>query len=173
MSEPDVQLALLADAGPLVLADAPFVTFELLGEPRAWSRPGAVIRTTKGHAYIHWYVREEEAQYREALQWCAKAALRGREPTLKPVALLIHAFMPIPISWTVRERMDARAGAILPSGKPDWDNFGKIMDALKGIVWGDDAAVVDGRVIKRYSDKPALRVEVREYVAPKERPATA
>jgi len=44
------------------------------------------------------------------------------------------------------------------------DNLLKIAaDALKGIVLGDDASVVDATVRKRYSDDPRLRIEVREF----------
>ena len=39
-------------------------------------------------------------------------------------------------------------------------------DALNEIVWKDDSQVVDGRSIKIYSDRPALRIEVREFVQP-------
>lgn len=168
MPESDIQLPLIAEVAPLIVAVEPFVMFELAGEPRAWSRPGATIRTINGRQVIHWYLRAEEGEYREAVQWAAKAAMRGKRPTVQPVALLCHAFLPIPVTWTTRERMDARAGVLLPTGRPDWDNLGKIVaDAIKGIVWGDDAAVIDGRVIKRYSDEPALRVEVREFISPK------
>jgi len=166
-AEPDVQLPLIADVAPLVVAAEPFVVFEVQGEPRAWERAGATIRWSHGRPFIHWYVRSEEQHYRDAIAWIAKGAMRGRAPTSKPVALLIHAFVPIPESWNWKKKQAARSGALLPTGKPDFDNFGKVAaDSLKNIVWNDDAAVCDGRVIKRYSDKPALRVEVREMVAP-------
>jgi Holliday junction resolvase RusA-like endonuclease len=168
-SEPDVQLPLIAEAAPLKVASEPFVVFELQGEPRAWERPGALIRRGKHGPYIHWYVRSEEARYREAIGWAAKSAMLDwrRQPTDQAVALLVHAFLPIPTSWHWKSKLAARSGAILPIGKPDFDNLGKLVaDAVKGIVWGDDARVCDGRVIKRYSDRPALRVEVREMLPP-------
>jgi Holliday junction resolvase RusA-like endonuclease len=167
VSELDVQLPLIPEAAPLVVAVEPFVTFELPGEPRAWERAGATIRKGKFGPFIHWYVRAEEAAYRESLAWAARAAMRGKKPTSEPVALLVHAFLPIPTSWHWKKQQAARAGVLLPTGKPDFDNLGKLAaDAIKGIVWGDDAAVCDGRVIKRYSERPALRVEVRELLAP-------
>lgn len=153
-----------------MVATNPFVVFELLGEPRAWERAGATIRKGKHGPYIHWYVRSEEAQYREAIAWTAKAAMLSyrRKPTDQPVALLVHAFLPIPPSWHWKSKQAARAGVILPIGVPDCDNLLKLAaDSVKGIVWGDDARVIDARCIKRYSDKPALRVEVREMVPPK------
>jgi Holliday junction resolvase RusA-like endonuclease len=165
MVEPDTQLPLIAEAAPLIVAAEPFCVFELPGRPHAWERPGATIRFGNGRPFIHWYVPAEEAQYREQIAWCARAAMRSKEPTPGPVALIIHAFMPIPSSWTMRKQLDAANGALLPATRPDWDNFGKLVDALKSIVWTDDATVVDGRVIKRYSRKPALRFEIREYVS--------
>lgn len=167
-SEPDVQLPLIAEVAPLVVCRETFVAFELQGEPRAWERPGATIRRGKFGPFIHWFVRPAEAAYREAIAWAAKAAMRGKKPTSEPVALLVHAFLPIPESWHWKKKQQARAGVILPTDTPDFDNLGKVAaDAIKGIVWIDDSAVCDGRVIKRYSDRPALRVEVREMLAPK------
>lgn len=170
MTESDVQLPLIAAAAPLVAAIKPFVVFEVPGDVHAWERPGAkILYTAAGHPYIHWFVHSDESRYREQIQWAAKVAMRGRAPTGKPVALLVHVFVRIPESWHWRKKQDARSGRVLPDVKPDWDNLGKVAsDAIKEIVWCDDACVCDGRVIKRYSDRPALRVEVREMVPPGE-----
>jgi len=93
--------------------------------------------------------------------------MRGRQPASGPVALLVHAFLPVPPSWHWKRKQAALAGVELPIGKPDYDNFVKgPADAMREIVYLDDAQVVDGRCIKRYSATPALRVEVREFVAP-------
>lgn len=165
MAESNIQLPLIAEAGALTVSPDIFCTFELPGRPRAWERPGATIRFGAGRPFIHWYVPAEEAQYRDQIAWCARAAMRSKEPTSGPVALIIHAFMPIPMSWPARRQLDAASGALLPGTRPDWDNFGKLVDALKTIIWTDDAVVVDGRVIKRYSRNPALRFEIREYVS--------
>lgn len=162
-----MQLPLIAEVAALVVSREPFCMFELAGPPRAWERAGATIRKGRHGLFIHWFVRAEEAAYRNSLAWAAKAAMRGRRPTSEPVALLVHAFLTIPASWHWKKKQAARAGVLLPTGTPDFDNLGKIAaDAIKGIVWDDDAAVCDGRVIKRYSDRPALRVEVREMLAP-------
>lgn len=164
-SDLEVQLPLIADAAPLTVASHPFASFELPGEPRAWERAGAAIRWGKGRPFVHFYTPAAMSAYQQQIGWAAKAAMRGRHPTSQPVALLIHAFMPIPDSWHWKKKLAARSGMILPIGRPDFDNLGKIAaDAINGIVWGDDATVVDGRVIKRYSDRPALRIEVREFV---------
>ncbi len=53
-------------------------------------------------------------------------------------------------------RLEALAGIVRPEVKPDWDNIAKCSDAFNGIVWGDDASVVDGFVRKAYAETPAL-----------------
>ena len=123
---PNAAASSATGTGIAVLTE-PFVMFELPGAPRAWERPGATVRWTGGHAHIHWYIRTEEENYRKAIAWAAKAAMRGKLPTGKPVTLIVHAFMPIPKSWTTSKKMQARAGTILPTGKPDLDNLGKLV----------------------------------------------
>jgi Holliday junction resolvase RusA-like endonuclease len=169
LKEPDVQLALLTEAGPLVVDPGPpFLTFELRGEPRAWSRARAQIRSKDGRSFIHFFMDSHEADYRDALAWQARAALRSKPPSDRPIAVLIHVFAPIAQSWNMREKADARAGASRPTSKPDADNFAKIIgDSLNNIAWFDDSQIVDLRVIKRYSERPAMRVEAREFVSPK------
>jgi Holliday junction resolvase RusA-like endonuclease len=167
--ESDVQLPLIKEAAPLIVATEPFVVFELPGEPQAWERAGATIRWGHGRPFVHFYTPAAMKAYQEQIAWAAKVAMSRyrRKPTSQPVALIVHAFLPIPTSWTWRSKLAARSGCILPTGKPDFDNLGKnAADAIRGIVFTDDATVVDGRVIKRYSDTPALRVEVREFLPP-------
>jgi len=165
--EPNTQLPLLAEAAALIASSKVFCCFELPGEPRAWERPGARVRMGFHGPFIQWYTRAADDKYREAIAWSAKATMRGRPPTAAPVALLVHAFLPIPPSWHWKRKQAALAGVERPISKPDYDNFLKSpADAMKHIVWLDDAQVVDGRCIKRYSEQPALRVEVREFVVP-------
>lgn len=54
------------------------------------------------------------------------------------------------------------------TGKPDWDNIGKIIcDALNGIAYKDDQHVVLGTVFKGprtpYGTKPMVEVEMTHY----------
>lgn len=49
-----------------------------------------------------------------------------------------------------------------PTSKPDPDNIMKGLDALNEVVFRDDKQIVDARVIKSYSERPALRIEIVE-----------
>jgi Holliday junction resolvase RusA-like endonuclease len=58
----------------------------------------------------------------------------------------------------------AKAGAYVVR-KPDYDNLAKLLgDALNGAVYKDDAAIADGRVVKRYvREGERARCEVRVW----------
>lgn len=161
------QIALFDTGSPALVAGPVFLAFELRGKPPHKARHRSrIVFPKKGKAFIHNYPDPATEAAEAVLKEAAALFMRGRAPTENPVALLVHVFRPIPESWTKRDHHDAERGAILPTSRPDWDNYGKITDALNGIVWRDDSQVCDGRVIKRYSTDPALRVEVRELLPP-------
>lgn len=61
----------------------------------------------------------------------------------EPVILNVDAYRPLPESRPKRVRSEP------DTYKPDGDNEGKlVMDALNGLVWADDAQVVDLHVVK-------------------------
>jgi Holliday junction resolvase RusA-like endonuclease len=152
---------------PALVAGPVFVEFELQGEPRPKGRHRSRIGYKNGKPFVMQYPDPETARYEAVLAEAALLFMRGRAPTEQPVALLVHAYKPIAASWSKTDRAKALAGALLPTSKPDGDNYLKgCQDALNGIVWRDDAQVIDARVIKQFSDRPALRIEVREFVQP-------
>lgn len=161
------QIALPTLDGPALVAGPIFLSFELQGKPGHKARHRSrIVFPRSGKPFIHNYPDPDTAAYEKVLAEYASLLMRRRVPTERPVALIVHAFLPIPKSWTNRDYAAAVAGAILPTGRPDGDNYLKIVDALNGVVWVDDSQVVDARVIKQYSERPALRVEVREFVVP-------
>jgi Holliday junction resolvase RusA-like endonuclease len=144
-----------------------FVCFELRGKPGHKGRHRSRIVFPKGaKPFVMQYPDPDTAAYEKVLAEAAALFMRGKSPTENPVALLVHSFREIPKSWSARDREAALSGAIRPTSKPDWDNHAKVTDALNGIVWHDDSQVIDGRSLKFYSDRPALRIEVREFIKP-------
>lgn len=156
-------------SAPVLVVGPVFLCFEIAGKPQHKARHRSRIvfpRADKRAApFIHNYPDPETEAFENTLKEYAGLMMRGRAPTENPVALLVHAFREIPASWSKRDREDAIRGFIVPTSRPDWDNHGKITDALNGVVWKDDSQVVDGRVIKRYSEQPGLRIEVREFIS--------
>lgn len=179
----DAQPTLPTFEWPALVAGPVFLCFELKGMPghKARHRSRLVIpkgawihtqtssfipKTNIKQLFIQQYPDPDTEAYEKVLAEAAGLFMRGKPITETPLALLVHSFRPIPESWSKADKAKALAGAILPVSRPDWDNYGKITDALNGVVWKDDSQVCDGRCIKRYSDEPALRIEVREFVEP-------
>lgn len=130
------------------------IVITLLGHPRGQGRPRFVRATGIAH-------KDAKTQrFEDNLAVMSKIAMAGRAPLTGPLATFILAVFPIPKSWSAKKRAAALVGQIRPTVKPDWDNIGKMTDAMKGIVFVDDAMIVDGRVKKIYGERPRLVVTV-------------
>lgn len=131
----------------------PAVRIELPGLVRGKGRP----RRGKGG---HVYTDTETESYEGALRTCGRAAMGGRDPLKGPLAIAVLAVFPVPPSWSERRRAAALAGALRPTGRPDFDNILKTIDALNGVAWGDDAQVVRCVMDKVYGAQPRLVIDV-------------
>lgn len=130
----------------------------LSGPPMAKER----VRVTRtGHAYTP----ERTLNYEARLAHAAQVVMGDRPLFDGALRVIVEAKMPIPESKPKRWKDAALAGQVRPTKKPDWDNFGKILDALNLIVWTDDAQIVEGVVQKWYSARPELRVYVEQVGA--------
>jgi Holliday junction resolvase RusA-like endonuclease len=90
------------------------------------------------------YTPRKTAAFETALGWCARLAMRGRPLLEGPLRVDVVATF-----------------AHSPTCKPDADNCLKaVCDAMQGIVFRDDAAVVDARILKVQGARPGLRIEV-------------
>jgi len=144
-----------------------FFSLTLAGNPQHKGRHRSRIVFPKaGKPFIHNYPDPATEAFEGVLAQAAVLVMRSRPPSLQPLCLLLIADRAIPKSWSRAEHQAALDGRLLPTAKPDFDNHGKIVDALNGIVWKDDAQIVDARIIKRFHQRPALTIEVREFVEP-------
>ncbi|HYE79240.1 MAG TPA: RusA family crossover junction endodeoxyribonuclease [bacterium] len=120
------------------------IRFEVAGPPRGKARP----RVGQGHAFTPDATRQHE----DAVAWAARRVMRGRGPLVGPVAVDLVAYHAVPASWPKWRKEQAQAGRSLPMGKPDVDNVCKlVLDALNGIAYQDDAAVVRLAVERRWA----------------------
>lgn len=137
---------------PFGLPPTRHVIVELLGVPVAKGRPrfwnGRCVTPPKTRAY------------ERDLQYAARLAMHGHPPIPGPLKVEVLAAFPVPQSWPKNKQTRAIAGIIRPTTRPDWENIAKVLDAFNGVVWLDDAQVVQGSVRKVYSVEPRLRVEV-------------
>lgn len=159
-----------------------FLEFEVQGKPGykgrhrsrlvipkdAWTGFGAnafIFKANIKKLYIQHYADTETAQYEAMIAEYAGWLMRGRPPSERPLAMMVHAFIAVPKSWSHRDRANAIFGAILPTSRPDGDNFLKVcQDSLNGVCYKDDSQIIDARVVKRYDADPGLRIELREFI---------
>lgn len=130
------------------------IVIELAGKPLAKERVRVV------HATGHVYTPEKTLTYEARLAHAAQAVMGERLPLPDPLVVTMEVRLPVPKSWSQKKQAAALCGALLPTGKPDADNYAKIADGLNHIVWTDDAQIVDLRIRKFYSAKPGMKITV-------------
>jgi Holliday junction resolvase RusA-like endonuclease len=132
------------------------IRITLDGPPTAKGRPRFTSVGGFGRAFTPAKTRTYEARLADA----GRAVMDGAEPLQGPLSIVMHVRLPIPQSWSKARKQSARTGCTRPTGKPDCDNFLKVVDALNGIVWGDDGQIVQATCMKYYADEPCLSVDV-------------
>ena len=136
------------------------VMFVVPGEPIGKGRP----RFRQVGQYTQTYSPKQTVNY-ESLVRLEYHAQCGNHVFCQDAALgmRITAYKPIPQSTSKRKTLQMLDNVIRPTKKPDWDNIGKIVcDALNKTAFHDDAQIVDGSVIKCYSEQPRIEVEIWE-----------
>lgn len=143
------------------------IVVDLPGEPIGKGRPRVrVVVPKRGDPFPHFYPEPETERYEKAFAQLAKIQMRSKPPLEGPLVVTVTAARRVPESWSNKKRDASLAGVIRPTSKPDGDNYLKIAcDACNKIVWKDDAQIVDKRVVKIYSEKPSLRLEVKQLEA--------
>jgi Holliday junction resolvase RusA-like endonuclease len=132
------------------------VTITLSGEPVAKGRPRFASRG--GIPMV--YTPSKTLAYENSLRAEAKIAMQAHPIFDGAVKVELLAQVGIPKSWPKHKQDAARRGEVRPTGKPDTDNYAKIVgDALNGVVWVDDSQVVDLHARKKYG-QPLLVVTV-------------
>ena len=133
------------------------IEFCVLGRPVPKGRPRFNRET--GRAYTPAKTASFEAQ----LKFAAQQAMGSRPPLDGPLSLDMEVVVPIAQSWPKKRQEAARLGLLLPTGRPDFDNFQKVVDSLNLVVWIDDGQVIQSTFLKRYGDKPGMWIKVRPY----------
>ncbi|MGF7050396.1 Holliday junction resolvase RusA-like endonuclease [Paenibacillus sp. DS2015] len=136
------------------------IQFTVYGEPVAQGRP----RATQQGGFIKMYDPEKSRDYKDYVRLAASehapaALLEG------PIGMMVSVYRSMPkyLSKYPEKAAAAERGEILPTSKPDADNYLKgVKDALKGVIWKDDSQVVDAFVRKRYSAKPRIEVKIKD-----------
>ena len=130
------------------------IVIELAGKPLAKERVRTTFKT--GHVYTP----ERTLTYEARLAHVAQLVMDGRAPLPDALVVTMDVRLPVPVSWSQKKKDAALCGALAPTGKPDGDNYAKMLDSLNQIVWIDDAQIIDLRIRKFYSARPGMKIEV-------------
>lgn len=126
--------------------------FELIGPPIPQKQTRFIRKS--GIAY------NPSEKDQAAVQW----QIKPYAPTIPfscPIEMHLTFFLPIPTSCSSKIKAQMLNQVILPIKRPDFDNLAYfITNALKKIVYEDDALITDCIIRKRYSDKPRTVIKV-------------
>jgi len=145
-----------ADIGhPAVHPHLAPVSITIPGDPVGKGRP----RFFRGRAVTPAKTRAYELAIRAAGEKAVRE--HGRFNDAQPLRIRVEARMPIPPSWSAHKRQQAVSQSLRPTGKPDCDNLLKAAaDGLNGVLYRDDAQLVETSIVKAYHESPALIIEV-------------
>jgi Holliday junction resolvase RusA-like endonuclease len=136
------------------------VYFVVTGKPTGKGRPRA---STRG-GFVRMYTDAKTLGYEAAIADEAARAMGEMEPFETPMQMQVSCYYPIPKSpGPRRSKQDAVDGELYPKVKPDLDNVVKaVLDAINGVVYVDDAQVINLVATKRYATDPRVEVYVFE-----------
>jgi len=127
-------------------------------EPVEQARPRAVRRGKR----IGMYDPPKVSKFKRELRMLAQKRF-GDDPLDGELSVEIKFYRPIQKSLSKKERDRRLSGEHRPTIKPDLDNYIKsALDGLNGVLWTDDARIVDLHAHKYYSDRPRIEITVRE-----------
>ena len=133
------------------LNEQPTIELTLWGDPKAqmrprtFTRPGAKFSTT-------WSPKENLKLAITQIQEQMNTKYRDVKLT-GPVKFTATFYMKRPKGHTTKKGKQSSSWLPYPITKPDYDNLVKgVQDALNSFALGDDSAIVDAHIFKRYAD---------------------
>lgn len=127
------------------------------GTPRGQGRP-RFTRTGKA------YKASVDRAYEKGLCLAYLSEYGAEKPMEGPLKLEVLAVYPIPKATPKKNIGPMLDCEIVPIVKPDIDNVAKaVMDALNGVAFPDDNAIVCMKCRKVYGGAPGIRVKLETY----------
>lgn len=135
------------------------IRFVVPGTPFGKERP----KFARRGQYVQAYTPKNTLQHEKMVAAVYEEQAKGRKFEPKtPLDIRIIAYYPIPKSTSKKKRREMLEHRIRPVVKPDLDNVAKLVyDALNGVAWHDDNAIVDTQVRKFYSENPRVDISIR------------
>lgn len=140
------------------------LTFNI--EPQQQERP----RATGRGRFIRVYDPPKTAKFKQKMAKLAMVEMQGKDKFDSAISVTIRFFRKVQKSISKKEHARRTQGHVRPIVKPDLDNYIKsTLDALNGVIWTDDATIVELNTSKWYADDPRIEIEVKELENDEER----
>lgn len=135
------------------------IHFVVPGKPFGKQRPRVACRGKFSKAYTP----EKTKTYENLVKLFYAQESKGEMfPEDAELEIKIVAYYEIPKSVSKVKREKMLSGRIRPTKRPDLDNVAKaIYDSLNKVAYHDDAAIVEARISKYYSDSPRVEVTIK------------
>ncbi|MCG7406750.1 RusA family crossover junction endodeoxyribonuclease [Paenibacillus sp. ACRRX] len=136
------------------------INFTIYGDPVAQGRPK--FSTAGGSAKA--YDPKKSRDFKDYVKLAA-SEYAPKELLTDPLRLEIVFYRITPKSLSKKKASDAENGLLLPTTKPDIDNYLKgVKDALNGVIWRDDSCITDVVMSKRYSSRPRIVISISKAI---------
>ena len=137
------------------------ITFTVPGVPVGKGRPKFARRGN----FVTTYTPERTASYENLVKFYAALAMKNGKPLYNgPLSVLFDVRVPIPASWSKKNKAAALNQDLRPTTKPDADNIAKLLcDAMNGVVYTDDKLIVELMVRKWYSETPCVEITIEDF----------
>lgn len=113
------------------------------------------------------YTPKKTQEYQEYVKMCWVAKYGSIQPSEQPLEMNIVFYMPIPKSYSKKQRAEILNGRLKPTKKPDIDNLIKsVLDALNGLVYADDSQIIKVTAVKRYAETGSTELTIKEGETP-------
>lgn len=135
------------------------IRFSVPGNPFGKQRP----KFARHGKFVQTYTPKETLQHEKIIAQVYEDVAKGKKFEKKaPLDIQITAYYPIPQSTSKKKRKEMLEHKIRPVVKPDLDNVAKLIyDALNGVAWHDDNAIVDTQIRKFYSENPRVDIFIQ------------
>lgn len=109
------------------------------------------------------YTPKKTQEYEKYVKMCWVAKYGSIQPSEQPLEMNIVFYMPIPKSYSKKQRAEILNGRLKHTKKPDIDNLIKsVLDALNGLAYADDSKIIKVAAEKQYSEKPKTELSIKE-----------
>lgn len=147
------------------MADGLTITFEIPGVPLGKQAMMPVHYNKGNYRYASMRIPPQTRSEMKRISDLFKCQYPHYPVSKNAFEYKMDILLPIPKSFTKKQRDQIAKGKLRPTSKPDISNVMKLVeDALSKLVWQDDSQIVETNCGKWYDDNPGIIMEITVIV---------